>query len=1005
MRRIVKVTAVAAALAGLVAAGVAFADSVAQVSTAKRISRQTVALIDPQTGRPAGDGGTDTVTKVGDVLTFVIQFTPVPNGAYRGLGGYITDYIPGNTEVVGARIIDRNGNTVSPHRGGLAADGVGPRGPSNYATLPGGTTGTNGSMSQLYADTGVFFSTDPRTSRQPATGFLTFQNGLVMSPEPTGAGGLKNILGVASPVHAHNAWDLAQVMALGVGAAVNGGQGNTPEHVGNLGIGYGSAVAGPDTWYQLEASIDPPTAAISTANAKFLGNVGPWKRIRTTGGEIGRRGAGNTPPLSTQVMPDPGLPTRVGVPAVDGTGALLGWNLSPDNPLPSGADGGVRTNAVRFALGELVVGDEYYAEISLRVKGLPLDPASGMDVNCAEVTGGDASARDQNGTGGGKDNTWRYFLPAPSCVMLNLLFENTVDKVLALSGSTLTYTIEVKNLSTAAQQNVVVRDCYDPADEVFVAAGTTAGYTLDNAGTGCPNPAVEDALVWNVGTMAPGATNTFTVTFTANNTATNRAVYTSQALPAPGFVATAFTTIASVAVMRLDLTAAPSYLAVAPGTVHYTAKVNNVGTGPASFTGCSGVGCYVEVELPAGFTYKAGTTMVDGAAVTQNPTQMGRRLRFLGVPLLPASIAASGVLTLEFDVDVPTGTVPGVYPSNLSTWTRSAQDFEDALFGVAPVAVGRPRSDPPVVNAPITQGATTVSGTTTEAAGSMVRVFVNGNPAGSGVSAAGGTFSVTVPTLIAGQRVTATVEAPGEFESAPSAPVVVQGVGGVAACSDGNDNDGDGKTDFPADPGCLSANDIDETDVPQCSDGADNDGDTQVDYPNDPGCSSFVDNSEVGAAACADGADNDGDGKTDFPGDPGCTSASDTSEADIPACADGTDNDGDGKVDYPDDPGCAFAVDDDEADGVTTPPDGGISNDGGTGGGGAGDAGAGPGDAGEGASDAGDAPDAGNGAGDAGEGGDIGVAKSGCGCSTNGTAAPLIFFAVALGWARRRRTS
>ena len=32
-------------------------------------------------------------------------------------------------------------------------------------------------------------------------------------------------------------------------------------------------------------------------------------------------------------------------------------------------------------------------------------------------------------------------------------------------------------------------------------------------------------------------------------------------------------------------------------------------------------------------------------------------------------------------------------------------------------------------------------------------------------------------------------------------------------CSDGADNDGDGKTDYPADPGCTSASDADETDV------------------------------------------------------------------------------------------------------------------------------------------------------------------------------------------------
>src|SRR4051812_38301832 len=138
----------------LLLAATAHADSGAQGATAKRISRQTVALIDPQ-GRPAADPGAtgSTLARVGGILTFTIQFTPGPNGAFRGMGCSITDYIPPNTEVVSARIVDRNGNTVPPHRGGLACDGYGPRGQKwNTATL------VDGSMSQLYADTGIFFS-------------------------------------------------------------------------------------------------------------------------------------------------------------------------------------------------------------------------------------------------------------------------------------------------------------------------------------------------------------------------------------------------------------------------------------------------------------------------------------------------------------------------------------------------------------------------------------------------------------------------------------------------------------------------------------------------------------------------------------------------------------------------------------------------------------------------------------------------------------------------------
>ncbi len=104
-----------------------------------------------------------------------------------------------------------------------------------------------------------------------------------------------------------------------------------------------------------------------------------------------------------------------------------------------------------------------------------------------------------------------------------------------------------------------------------------------------------------------------------------------------------------------------------------------------------------------------------------------------------------------------------------------------------------------------------------------------------------------------------------------------------AQCNDGIDNDQDGKIDFPADPGCTSLTDNDETDPivtpnPQCSDGIDNDGDGKIDYPADKGCSSATDNDEKdpkssggggGYAQCADGKDNDNDGLADK-NDPGC---------------------------------------------------------------------------------------------------------------------------------------
>ncbi len=109
-------------------------------------------------------------------------------------------------------------------------------------------------------------------------------------------------------------------------------------------------------------------------------------------------------------------------------------------------------------------------------------------------------------------------------------------------------------------------------------------------------------------------------------------------------------------------------------------------------------------------------------------------------------------------------------------------------------------------------------------------------------------------------------------------------------CSDGADNDGDGLTDFPADPGCVDAQDNNEQDAPppppapQCSDGLDNDGDTLIDWPNDPGCVDAADNDETDPPLppppqCSDWIDNDGDGLIDM-ADPGCSSIMDNDETD-----------------------------------------------------------------------------------------------------------------------------
>jgi len=79
----------------------------------------------------------------------------------------------------------------------------------------------------------------------------------------------------------------------------------------------------------------------------------------------------------------------------------------------------------------------------------------------------------------------------------------------------------------------------------------------------------------------------------------------------------------------------------------------------------------------------------------------------------------------------------------------------------------------------------------------------------------------------------------------------------VKACRDGIDNDGDGYTDYPNDPGCTSKNDKSELNTAiECDDGTDNDGDSAIDMA-DNGCSSPTDTDEsnCGDSVCEGGED------------------------------------------------------------------------------------------------------------------------------------------------------
>lgn len=868
----------------------AWGHSVAQLQTAKRIAETTIVALDPQKGTIDSVAGTDTKARVGDVLTYVIQFTPVPNDASRGAGGYITEYVPPNTEVVGARFIDKDGNTVKPHRGPQMDDGWGPRGAGNY----GGLGLEEGSLAQLYADTGIFFSTDERTSRFPNDVLIKVRNGYefkgdqaAVIPEilaldtpyipdgPTAASKLYEILtgDSSAPFYAHNRWDYIQALAYGVGGnvgeVVSDGNGNTP-------FGFGSVVAGPETYYSFEKVFAPacwdvfPAAGCASAldDDPTDGQdapIGPWRRIRYAGSEIGTGAQCPAKNCASDFV-------RVGVPTD------LGWGLSLDNPLPTG------TNAVRFAVGELVVGEEYLVEISVRVKALPLDPNTNDDTNCAEVSGGDA-AQPQNG----QDNAWRYFAPAPSCVSLNLVFDLSVDKIVAGGSDTLTYTLRVKNLSTEPQTNVTVTSQYNDGK-------------LDNpimlGETPDPSSDANGVITWPIiPSLAAGEEVIYTWTMDTKSTdksTVTSASYVSDEQTDP-FTVLALTTLESITVFQHTATVTqPAPSATEGDVVTYTVTIANTGTGDALTDGAD----YIRVHLPDGVGYCDSadgctdpTLDTSGGTGTTDPGWNATTQEFEDLVVIPPG--ESSTLTFQARVVDSTPDLSGIYTIDVQTQYKDngiGRLVEKSTFDLAPLLINAIQSEAPMLNPTILAGATSVSGTTSEGAGATVKVFVNGNRVDEVTAGAGGAFTATVPTLFAGQRVTATATADGEVESDPSPAVTVEG---------------------------TSAGSGPPAELPECADGMDNDGDGDADYPDDASCTSYLDDTEGNTPECEDGIDNDNDGDIDAD-DQDCQDGN--SETGVPACADGIDNDDDGKTDYPTDPECSGPTDDDEEEGnVQTP--------------------------------------------------------------------------------------
>ena len=243
--------------------GYVAAHNVGQVQTTKFFGPETVNLLKQR--------AIDNVAgfQVGDTVTYIIQFSPVSNGlnSTYGANGYLTDYIPPGTEVIQASFVtlsgyDGAGDAIftdsSPPLSGLMPTGWGAN-PQNFggifATHAYDTTGMctaagvaanacRSRLSEMYSDTGIFYSTDSRTAQNPSLPTRVLQgvtgNGYTLGNMTRGAA-LMVILGETVNT-THNLWDACNGRAFGEGVAnglcnpnvqIQTGGGPTPFRVGS----------------------------------------------------------------------------------------------------------------------------------------------------------------------------------------------------------------------------------------------------------------------------------------------------------------------------------------------------------------------------------------------------------------------------------------------------------------------------------------------------------------------------------------------------------------------------------------------------------------------------------------------------------------------------------------------------------------------------------------------------------------------------------------------------
>jgi uncharacterized repeat protein (TIGR01451 family) len=608
----------------------------------------------------------DELIQQNDEFWVLLKTTPGP-GTQTGVGGYQTFYIPNGIIATDAAYVfpdssDPRGFRSIPMKGqSPIAVGNGSISPANSSafigwTLPGvnglgvkhdpvTSSGSHrGTLAGVYADTGIFYSTDPRTA------FNSY--GASQPPLSGGTAPMRNNAGdTVGEWYANNIadaiprqvlgvmteWDSQQLRAFGRADVPplldSNGRGNAPWGLANV-------VAGPESGYawEFDYSVYQNTVGTSTAKLRAAIKIGPWNRIRYPGSQI----SSDQPGLISNVLGQAGVDA-----------SLMGI---PSNAIPPDA------NAIRFAIGQLELGRPEFAAVKVRIID---EPAAG---NCWGINA-DAFGGDAGGTDGGKDHIWRYFDPTVVTLTPCTFIQKVASKALVSSGEVFHYDITFANNGTLSLPNVTITDVL-PSGLNHVSAVPT------------PSSGSGSTYVWNVGTVDPGEMITLRqyVRATGNGTLFNTATARSD-----GKVIGVAKEAVEVGVRAiLDKRKSVTPTSAAPGeTVAYTLEIENIGTGS------NGTPLRVREFLPPGFTYQnLVSASLNGAAISSPTITIDSSNSAQPLFTIGQSVKPGKKLLITFNALIGPSVQPGTY------WNSFQLEFEGKVvppIPEAPVEVGGAR--------------------------------------------------------------------------------------------------------------------------------------------------------------------------------------------------------------------------------------------------------------------------------------------------------------------------